>query len=77
MRGRIKPGVTVGQDHGWIRWGEDETVFEVYPIFFSKRYTAKAPGYGMNDDYGSGCLFVYWEDLIILHEDTEDALCGP
>jgi hypothetical protein len=54
-RVRIKRGAILFHDHWFVRWGEDDTVFDLEKR--GKSYSLTAHGYGKfgtRDSYGSG-----------------------
>lgn len=76
MKGRIKVGALVGQDHGYGRWpatkaGEDVDpgmVFDIEPM--GQYFGCRADGFGRKTwqgecgGYGNGCITVFSKDDI-------------
>ncbi len=70
-KGKVKQGAIVGQDHGFIKWGNENIIFDVYD-FMKKRKILIADGYGnlkRANMYGNGCLYVDVSDIIMLSEE--------
>lgn len=68
-RVRIRPGVLVGQDHGWFRWPGP---YDARTSFRTERLTPTlwalcAPGFGVfgKDTYGNGAIYLYDDDRCV------------
>lgn len=81
MKGRIKQGAGVSQDHRFFKWPlqnvEPDMVFDME--WKETFWLCKADGFGCirslgdDGDYGNGCLFLHSFDDVLL----EDPTSGP
>ena len=67
MKFKIKKGAMVGQDYGWFKWGNDQTVFIASEFITNGRRRCIGDGYGEfaeGKQYGSGAVYVNDCDLV-------------
>lgn len=60
---RLRPGVLVGQDHGWFRWPgpyDQRTQFNAEHVT-PTLWKLTAPGIGVPGNYGNGALYIHDE----------------
>jgi hypothetical protein len=65
---KVKNGAIVGQDHGFCKFEDTDTIFKVLE-FNDKRKKLIATGYGdlsKENAYGKGAIYAYVKDLIFL-----------
>ncbi len=78
MRGQIKKGAGIFQDHLFCRWPDCWTPPKDPNMFFDVEWNGifwvcEAPGYGSKEDYGYGSIFVKkFDDVLVVDEDLEN-----